>query len=197
MKRICVFCGSSPGSKPGYLQAAKDLGYALTEKNIGLVFGGGSIGIMGEIASAVLERGGEAIGVIPQNLLKKELAHKGLSELRVVDSMHERKAQMAEISEGFISLPGGLGTTEEFFEMLTWTQLDIHQKPCGLLNVNGYFNKLLEFIDHAIDQQFIAPENRAMLLVDENPQILIGKLESYRPLKIDKIDWVRKMNKRE
>ena len=161
MKQVCVFCGSSSGARPEYIRAARHLGRVLACRNLGLVYGGASVGIMGEIANAVLEEGGEVTGVIPRMLMEKEVAHTGVSDLRIVGSMHERKALMAELADGFIALPGGLGTFEEFFEVLTWEQLGMHQKPCGLLNVGQYYSKLVDFLDYAVFQQFIKAEHRS------------------------------------
>ena len=194
MKRICVFCGSSPGSGPEYLDSAKQLGYTLASKNIGLVYGGARVGIMRKIAESVLEKGGEVIGVIPKGLVEKEVAFTELADLRVVDSMHERKALMADLSDGFIALPGGLGTIEEFFEVVTWAQLGIHPKPCGLLNVKQYYNRLLDFLDHTVNERFVELEHRSMILVDEDPEKLIQKLETYHPPILDKAKWVLKLS---
>ena len=189
MKRICVFCGSSPGAKPEYSEAALELGHALADKNIELVYGGGNIGLMGKVARAVLEKGGKVIGVIPKALVKKEVAFIELDDLRIVGSMHERKALMAELSDGFIALPGGLGTIEEFVEVLTWAQLGIHRKPCGLLNVCQYYQKFSDFLAHVADQRFIAKEHRELVLVDDSPLALLEKFESYCPPNIDKAAW--------
>lgn len=185
MKRICVFCGSSLGAKPEYSKAAQELGYLMAQKGIGLVYGGASVGIMGEVANAVLKEGGEAIGVIPGFMVEKELAHKKLSDLRVVNSMHERKALMAELSDGFIALPGGFGTFEEFFEVLTWGQLSIHTKPCGLLNVCNYYDKLIEFIDYSVKEQFVKVDCRALVLAGNEPKDLLEKMENYQAPKIE------------
>jgi uncharacterized protein (TIGR00730 family) len=195
MKRICVFCGSSPGARPAYLHAAKQLGYTLTRRNIGLVYGGARVGMMGQIAEAVLEKGGEVIGVIPKGLVEKEVAFTGLADLRVVDSMHERKALMAELSDGFIALPGGLGTIEEFFEVVTWAQLGIHPKPCGLLNVEQYYKRLMDFLDHTVQEEFVEREHREMILMDKNPERLLQKFETYQPPTIDKARWVLQFSK--
>lgn len=195
MKRICVFCGSSPGARPEYLQAAQQLGYALANRNIGLVYGGGKVGIMGQIAESVLENGGEVIGVIPKGLVERELAFTDLLDLRVVNSMHERKALMADLSDGFIALPGGLGTIEEFFEVVTWSQLGIHPKPCGLLNVEQYFDRLMAFLDHTVNEKFVDLEHRSMILVDEDPERLLQKFETYRPPVTDKAKWVLNLSK--
>jgi uncharacterized protein (TIGR00730 family) len=196
MKRICVFCGSSPGARPEYAQAARQLGQALAGRDMGLVYGGGRVGVMGEIAAAAIQAGGEVIGVIPQGLVDKEIAFTELSDLRVVPSMHERKALMAELSDAFIALPGGLGTFEEFFEVLTWAQLSLHCKPCGLLNVAGYFAALMRFLDHAVGEQFVQPEHRSMLLVDESPEALLDRFQAYQPPQVDKAAWALRLAKR-
>jgi uncharacterized protein (TIGR00730 family) len=180
MKRLCVYCGSNPGSQPDYTEAAKHLARALVEKNIEVVYGGASVGIMGVLANAILAEGGHVIGIIPQTLVDKEVAHPGLSELRVVKSMHERKTLMAELSDGFIALPGGLGTLEELFEVLTWALLGLHQKPCGLLNIRGYYRSLIDFLDHAVSEKFIRGAHRAMLLVEEQPERLLERFERYK-----------------
>ncbi len=172
------------------MQAARQLGYALADKNIGLVYGGAKVGMMGKIAESVLEKSGEVIGVIPKGLVEREVAFTGLADLRVVSSMHERKALMADLADGFIALPGGLGTIEEFFEVVTWAQLGIHPKPCGLLNVRGYYNKLMDFLDHMVSEQFVESEHRSMILADENPERLLQKFESYQPPTVDKARWV-------
>jgi uncharacterized protein (TIGR00730 family) len=194
MKRICVFCGSSPGAGPEYVEAARRLGRILASKGIGLVYGGAKVGTMGQLASAALEAGGEVIGVIPEQLVMKEVAFTELENLYVVGTMHERKARMVELSDGFIALPGGLGTFEEFFEALTWAQLGIHHKPCGLLNVCGYYDKLIAFLDHAVGQQFVKAEYRTMVLVDKDPEKLLEKFAAYQPPKIDKAAWILALN---
>ena len=180
MKRICVYCGSSYGKLPVYTEAAKTLGKALTDQGIGLVYGGASVGIMGVIADSVLEAGGEVIGVIPQSIADKEIAHTGLTELKVVPNMHERKAMMAEYADGFIALPGGLGTMEELFEVWTWSQLGFHQKPCGLMSVAGYYDHLTAFIDHAVDQEYVKAVHKDALLVATEPADLIEKMANYQ-----------------
>ncbi len=179
MKKVCVYCGSSSGRRPEYGYAARSLAKVLTLRGIGLVYGGASVGIMGEIADAVLAGGGEVIGVIPQSLVDKEVAHDRLTELKVVGSMHERKAVMMDLSDGFIALPGGLGTQEELFEVLTWSQLDFHKKPCGLLNVEGYYDKLCSFLDHAVEEQFVKMHHRETLLVENSPEKLLSLMETY------------------
>jgi uncharacterized protein (TIGR00730 family) len=180
MKRLCVFCGSNAGSRPDYIDAARNLGRALVKRHIDLVYGGASIGVMGVLADTVLAEGGYVIGVIPQTLVDREIAHTGLSELRVVKSMHERKTSMAELSDGFIALPGGLGTLEELFEVLTWAQLGLHQKPCGLLNICGYYRCLIDFLAHAVSETFLKEVYHAMLLVEEQPERLLERFERYK-----------------
>ena len=188
MKRLCVFCGSSPGAEPAYAQAARKLGSILAKSGIGLVYGGASVGLMGEIANSAMQARGEVVGVIPRSLVEKEVAHGGLTDLRVVDSMHQRKALMAELSDGFIAMPGGLGTLEEFFEVLTWAQLGMHTKPCGLLNVGNFYDRLLAFLDHAAEQRFIKPVHRASVLVADSPERLLAEFEMYRAPLVEK--WI-------
>ena len=187
MRRICVYCGSSPGRRPEYAEAARSLARALARRKIGLVYGGASIGIMGELANMVLEERGEVIGVMPQALVDKEVSHKGLTELRVVNSMHERKAMMADLSDGFIALPGGLGTLEELFEVLTWSQLGFHSKPIALLNSVHYFDHLLRFMDLTVDEGFVRKPHRDMLLVDEEADRLLDLMADYEPPRVDKL----------
>lgn len=190
MKRICIYCGSSPGARPEYLEAARSLALELLDREIGLVYGGASVGIMGEIANTVIGHGGEVIGVIPHALAEKEISHQGLTELKIVGSMHERKAMMAELSDGFIALPGGLGTIEELFEVLTWSQLGFHKKPCALLNTQGYYNSLSQFLDHAVAEQFVKDIHRKMLLVEQTPGTLLDRMAEYTPPLVDK--WIRR-----
>jgi uncharacterized protein (TIGR00730 family) len=177
MKRICVFCGSNQGARPEYREAAIEFAGELAARRIGLVYGGASVGLMGIIADKMLSCGGEVIGIIPNMLVDKEVAHRDLTELHEVNSMHERKALMAELSDGFATLPGGFGTLEEFTEVVSWRLLGIHQKPCGMLNVGGYFDSLLQFLDYAVVQQFAKPVHRASILVEENPARLVERLE--------------------
>ena len=186
LQRICVYCGSSPGNDEIYTRAAKDLANVLVQDKIELVYGGAAKGTMGILADAVLEQGGAVHGVIPKMLEEKEIAHAGLTELHVVASMHERKSMMAALSDGFIALPGGFGTLEELIEIVTWGQLRFHEKPCGLLNVNGYFSGLLGFLDHMQDEGFLKPENRAMLLTDDNPAGLLRQFDTYTAPATDK-----------
>lgn len=181
MRRICVFCGSNSGSRPKYAQAAHRLGTLLAQQGIGVVYGGARVGLMGVVADSALAQGGEVLGVLPDFLFDKELAHNGLTELRVVDSMHARKALMAERADAFIALPGGLGTFEEIFEMLTWTQLGVHKKPCGLLNVEGYFDPLRAQLDRAVEDGFLREAHRDIAIVEENPEQLLERLRSFTP----------------
>jgi uncharacterized protein (TIGR00730 family) len=180
VRRLCVFSGSSPGAHPDYLQAANELGGALAGRGIGLVYGGASVGLMGAVADAVLDAGGDAIGVIPQALVEREIAHRGLSDLRVVGSMHERKALMADLADGFVALPGGMGTLEELFEVYTWTQLGLHAKPLGLLDVRSYYAHLAAFLDHAVAERFVTVEHREMLVVERRAEALLEAFERWR-----------------
>jgi len=179
LKSICVYCGSSPGRLDAYADSARTLGKALVARGIRLVYGGASIGVMGIVADAVLEAGGQVVGVIPKPLARREVIHTGLTEIHLTKSMHERKSLMAEMSDGFIALPGGIGTLEEIFEIWTWAQLGIHAKPCGLLNIEGYFDKLTSFLDGATEEQFIKQEHRSMLLVDTNAHKLLDRFSTY------------------
>ncbi len=185
---LSVFCGSSSGSNPAYAAAARELGRALAEQKITLVYGGGNVGLMGELADAALAGGGEVIGVIPHALAVKELAHQGVSKLHVVDSMHDRKALLADLSDASVALPGGLGTLEEIFEVITWGQLGIHAKPSGFLNVAGYYDKLIAFLDFVVEQQLIKPEQRATILVDDDHTRMLERMRSYEPPAIQK--WI-------
>jgi uncharacterized protein (TIGR00730 family) len=187
---VCVFCGSSPGVDHAFAAAAEEVGRLLATQGRRLVYGGGRIGLMGTVADAALAHGGEVIGVIPRALAEKEVAHSGLSELRVVASMHERKAAMAELADGFIALPGGIGTLEEFFEVWTWGQLGLHHKPFGLLNVAGFFDPLLAFLDRLTDQRFLRPEHRGMLCTRSVAGDLLQEMTDYRP--IDVWRWLSK-----
>ncbi|HET6566215.1 MAG TPA: TIGR00730 family Rossman fold protein [Xanthomonadales bacterium] len=188
MKRVCVYCGSNPGRQPIYREAAAELGRELVRRDIALVYGGASIGVMGAVANAVLENGGEVIGVIPQSLAIREVAHNNLTELIVVTSMHERKAQMAELADGFVALPGGWGTFEEIFEILTWAQLGIHSKPCGLLNIANYFDHLALFLQHAMDERFVREEYKPMIIMEQQPETLLDRFSQYQPPQVRK--WI-------
>lgn len=181
IQRLCVFCGSSPGNSPAYQKAAQALAEVMAASRIGLVYGGAQIGLMGEMADACLQRDLEVIGVIPGSLFPREIPHQGLSQLLVVDSMHERKHRMYEFSDAFVALPGGIGTLEEFFEILTWNQLGLHAKPCGVLNVEGYYDKMLEFLDGAVERAFLKPKHRNLLIADSDPAELLRKLQEFRP----------------
>ena len=189
MHRICVFCGSSPGNKPVYSEASSELGKKLVANNLELVFGGGGGGLMGKLARAALAEGGNVIGIIPKSIADKEVALTTLPDLRIVGSMHERKALMAELSDGFIALPGGIGTLEEFIEILTWSQLGFHKKPCGLLNTNNYFNKLINFLQHMADEDFLETTFLDHLIIDSDPQKLLNRFKTYMPPNIDKAAW--------
>ena len=186
MRRICVFCGSSAGSRPEYRWCAEELGAELAGRRIGLVYGGGNVGLMGAIADAVLKAGGEAIGVIPEHLMTREIGHKRLTKLHIVGSMHERKALMADLADAFIALPGGFGTLEEFFEVLTWSQLGLHVKPCGIINVLEYYDPLLRMLDHAVEERFLKSQNRALVLARSTPSELLEALKEWRPMPVEK-----------
>lgn len=181
MESLCVFCGSASGSRPAYAQVATELGQLMAERKIQLVYGGGKVGMMGALADAVLAAGGEVIGVIPGALVERELAHHGVTDLIIVDSMHQRKAKMSDLSDGFLALPGGYGTLEELFEVITWAQLGFHHKPCGLLNIDGFFDPLLTMLDQAADQQFMSPENRSLLLTANDPADALQQLIEAHP----------------
>ena len=180
MRSVCVYCGSSPGRLPDYRDGARRLGTSLAEQGIRLVYGGAHVGSMGAVADAAMRAGGEVVGVIPRQMIALEVAHEHLSELHVVESMHERKALMAELSDGFVALPGGMGTVEELAETLTWSQLGIHRKPVGLLNRAGYWDQLLAFFDHAVGEGFLSPANRSLLLVEDEPDTLLARMAGWR-----------------
>ncbi|HXI70562.1 MAG TPA: TIGR00730 family Rossman fold protein [Verrucomicrobiae bacterium] len=189
MKRIAVYCGSNKGVRPEYAVAAQELGTLLAREKIELVYGGGMLGLMGIVADAVLKHGGHVIGVIPEKLVIKEVVHEKLPDLRVVKTMHERKALMAELSDGFIALPGGYGTFEEFFEVLAWSQLGWHQKPFGLLDVAGFYRKLTDFLDHTTDEGFIRPQHRELVLVAAGAEKLLQRMKAFRPS--SEVKWVK------
>jgi uncharacterized protein (TIGR00730 family) len=188
MNRICVFCGSSSGIHPRYAEAARTLGSALVRRGIGLVYGGGNVGLMGIIADAVMDAGGEVIGVIPEALVERELAHNDVTQMIVVRSMHERKAKMAELSNGFVAMPGGYGTFEEFCEIITWAQLGLHRKPCGILNVNGYYDPLMKLFDHAVAEGFLRSANRQLVLEESDPERLLTTMATFKPQHTEK--WI-------
>jgi uncharacterized protein (TIGR00730 family) len=181
VRRLCVFSGSSPGAHPEYAHAARELGGALAAEGIALVYGGASVGLMGVVADAALDAGADVVGVIPQTLVDREIAHPRVADLRVVGSMHERKALMADLADGFVALPGGMGTLEELFEVYTWTQLGLHSKPLGLLDVRGYYAQLAAFLDHAVEERFLTPEHREMLVVEERADAMIAAFRNWRP----------------
>ena len=184
--RVCVYAGSNPGSNPAYAEATAALANELAARGIGVVYGGGKVGLMGVIADTVLAAGGEAIGVMPQALIDREIGHAGLTELKVVDSMHERKALMAELADAFIALPGGIGTLEELIEIYTWSQLGIHDKACGVLNVRGYYDGLATFLDHAVSEGFLRAQHRAVLSISADPAELLDALAAYEPPRVSK-----------
>lgn len=190
LRNVCVYCGSSAGRDPAYVEAAGALGRALVARGLGLVYGGASVGVMGAVADAVLDLGGRAVGVIPEALVRKEIAHGGLTELVVTSSMHERKTRMADLSDAFVALPGGIGTLEEIFEAWTWGQLGLHAKPSGFLNVAGYWDGLVSFLDHAVRERFVREPHRAMLVVSEDPEELLDRFAAWRAPDVPK--WIRK-----
>jgi len=181
MRRICVFCGASPGARPEYAQATTELARLLVADGIGVVYGGGGVGLMGALADAMLAEGGEITGVIPRALVDREIAHPEVTDMRVVGSMHERKALMAELADAFVALPGGLGTLEELFEVYTWAQLGLHRKPCALLNVEGYYDGIAGFLADAVEERFLRQEHRDMLLVEREPHALLERLRGFEP----------------
>ena len=190
IRRVCVFCGSNSGKDPAYAEAARALGQLFAREGIALVYGGGSVGLMGELADAVLASGGEVIGVIPHALWAREVGHRGLTDLRIVETMHERKAMMADLADAFIALPGGLGTLEEIFEIWTWAQLGLHRKPLGFLDVNGFYAPLMEFLDRAVRSRFVRDEHRAIAMIARDPEALLKRFESWQPPQVQK--WITK-----
>src|SRR5579864_5660001 len=198
--RLTVFCGSSLGRSPAYAQAARELGREMLARNVGLVYGGASVGLMGVLADTVLAGGGEVVGVIPRHLVAREIAHAGLTDLRVVDTMHERKALMAELGDAFVALPGGAGTLEELFEAWAWAQLGLHVKPCGVLNVDGYYDSLLQLVRHTVEEGFMRTEYAAMLIAEQQAAALLDRFSTYRPAgekwTVDALGWVRVENRR-
>ena len=188
IRRICVFCGSNAGSDSAYIDAARGLGQLLAREGIGLVYGGGSVGLMGELADSVLHAGGEVTGVIPHALWAREVGHRGLTDLHIVETMHERKAMMADLADAFIALPGGLGTLEEIFEIWTWAQLGLHAKPLGFLDINGFFTPLMQFLDRAVRERFLREPHRAIALIDADPERLLRRFDEWRPPRVEK--WI-------
>ncbi|HYH79250.1 MAG TPA: TIGR00730 family Rossman fold protein [Longimicrobium sp.] len=189
LRRVCVFCGSNAGRRPEYAEAAREMGRVLAERGLGLVYGGGNVGLMGEVADTVLAAGGEVVGVIPEALMAREVGHAGLTQLHVVKTMHERKAMMADLCDGFVALPGGFGTFEEFCEVLTWSQLGFHPKPCGLLNVAGYYDTLLALFDHATAEGFVPEKHRALVIEEADPRRLLDRFAAFTPPTTTK--WIR------
>ena len=187
--RICIFCGSNLGINPAYRASTEAMGQLLAVRGIEVVYGGGNIGLMGVLADTVLANRGRVIGVIPESLMAKEVGHRGLTELRIVKSMHERKALMSDLSDAFVAMPGGFGTFEEFCEVVTWSQLGIQSKPCGLLNVEGYYDPLLQLLDRAVREGFLREENRRLVLEDRDPEGLLKKMASFAPVPADKWIW--------
>ncbi len=190
MKSICVFCGSNPGNDPAYLEAATSAGLYLAKNDIGLVFGGGRVGLMGRIADTVMENGGRVTGIIPRDLAEKEVAHENLTELHIVGSMHQRKAMMAKLSDGFIAMPGGFGTFEEICEVITWTQLGFQDKPCGILNMNGYYDPMIRLFDKAVAEGFIREMHRELVIVGEEIESLVEAMGRFKPMNLEK--WIDK-----
>ena len=186
VKSCCVFCGSSPGRELGYRECAESLGRELAARGIRLIYGGAEVGLMGAVADAVLGAGGEAVGVIPRALAAKEVMHHGLTELHIVGSMHERKSMMSGLAEGFIALPGGMGTMEELLETLTWAQLGVHDRPCGVLDVGGYYQPLLAMLDRAVEERFLRPEHRGLLMVEREPAALLDRFAQHQPIGVKK-----------
>ena len=193
LRRVCVFCGSSSGNRPEYAAATTQMATELVARNLTLVYGGARVGLMGLLADSVLDAGGEVVGVIPQALVDREIAHRGLTELRVVQSMHERKAVMADLADAFVALPGGLGALEQFLEIVTWAQLGMHAKPCGILNVAGYYDTLDAFLDHAVREGFIAEAHHDLILIDDDPRRLLQRLKSYRAGEAEQ--WIGRTNR--
>ncbi|MBI5637761.1 MAG: TIGR00730 family Rossman fold protein [Nitrospinae bacterium] len=190
MKNICVFCGSSAGVLPAYAAAARRMGQLIAQRGMGLVYGGGDVGLMGETAKGALGEKGSVTGVIPASLVDKEIRQNLLTELLIVDNMHQRKAKMADLSDAFVTLPGGLGTLEEFFEVLSWAQLGLHKKPCALLNVEGYYNGLIDFLNHAVEHKFVSPAHRQLVLVEKTPEALLDAIATFQPPAVDL--WIKR-----
>ena len=188
IRRLAVFCGSNPGARPDYVHAARSFGKLLASRGVGIVYGGSNVGLMQALADAMLDELGDIIGVISRMLVEREVANKALTDLRIVDSMHGRKALMAELADGFVAMPGGIGTLEEFFEVWTWAQLGMHDKPCGLLNVAGYFDPLLEFLDRAVAEKFVREVHRKMVIVESDPVALLARFEAYEPPRV--VKWI-------
>lgn len=193
IKSICVFCGSSSGSNIEYTLKAKDLGVLLVQKDITLIYGGSNVGLMRVIADTMMEAGGKVVGIMPHTLIEREVAHKGISVFHVVNTMAERKSMMNELSDAFIAMPGGIGTLDEVFEIMSWNQLDLIEKPVALFNVDGYYEQLLAFLDHSVDQQFVKPEHRVNLIAESDEKILLEKIFNYNPVKVDGGKWIKEL----
>ena len=193
IKSICIFCGSSAGSQEEYSDKARELGLLFIKKGITLVYGGSNVGLMRVIADTMLEAGGKVIGVMPHNLIQREVAHKGLTEFHVVETMAERKAMMDKLSDAFIAMPGGVGTLDELFEVMSWNQLELITKPVALYNVLGYYDQLLAFLDHSVDQRFVKPEHRINLIAESDENILLDKIFNYKPVKVDGGKWIKEL----
>lgn len=188
IRRLAIFCGSNPGVRPEYMEGVRSLGRLLCERGIGVVYGGSSVGLMATLSDVMLDELGDVIGVIPRMLVEREVANTQLADLRIVESMHERKALMAELADGFVALPGGIGTLEEFFEIWTWGQLGMHEKPCGLLNIAGYFDPLLAFLDRAVEERFVRQVHREMVIVESDPSRLLDRFQAYEPPRV--VKWI-------
>lgn len=193
IKSICVFCGSSSGSNIEYTLKAKDLGVLLVQKDITLIYGGSNVGLMRVIADTMMEAGGKVVGIMPHTLIEREVAHKGISVFHVVNTMAERKSMMNELSDAFIAMPGGIGTLDEVFEIMSWNQLDLIEKPVALFNVDGYYEQLLAFLDHSVDKQFVKPEHRVNLIAESDEKILLEKIFNYNPVKVDGGKWIKEL----
>lgn len=189
LRRVCIFCGSSFGANPEYQNAAESFARLLATNGIGVVYGGASVGLMGAVADAALAAGGEVIGVLPHSMMAREIGHNGLTELHLVDTLHERKAMMAELSDAFVALPGGLGTFEEIFEVASWAQIGLHKKPCAFLNTNGFYDGLLTFLETSVAEGFVRPESQALLLAESDPMLLLRRLQAYVPPAYDR--WTK------
>lgn len=193
IKSICIFCGSSSGSNQEYTLKTIELGKLLAENNISLVYGGSNVGLMRVIADTMMEAGGRVIGVMPHNLIEREVAHRGITEFHVVENMAERKAVMDELSDAFIAMPGGIGTLDELFEVMSWNQLELISKPVALFNVSGYYNHLLAFLDHSVEQRFVKPEHRINLIAESDEKALLEKIINYNPVKVDGGKWIKEL----
>ena len=193
IKSICVFCGSSSGSREEYSAKARALGLLFVEKEITLVYGGSNVGLMQEIADTIMQSGGKVIGVMPHTLIEREVAHKGITKFHVVNTMAERKAMMDQLSDAFIAMPGGIGTLDELFEVMSWNQLDLINKPVALFNVLGYYDHLITFLDHSVDQRFVKPEHRINLIAESDEKVLLDKIFNYKPVKVDGGKWIKEL----